>query len=631
MHVIGTAGHIDHGKSTLVAALTGIHPDRLKEEQEREMTIDLGFAWMSLPGGETVGIVDVPGHRDFIENMLAGVGGIDAALLVIAADEGVMPQTREHLAILDLLQIESGIIVLTKTDLTPDPEWLEMVKSDVRQVLQGTVLAGSPIVQVSARNGSGLDVLVNAINECLAQHPPRPDLGRPRLPVDRVFTITGFGTVVTGTLTDGQIKLGDEVELLPSGLRARVRGLQTHKKKEQTAVQGSRTAVNISGINLEDVRRGEVLAHVGKYNPSAMLDVHFHLLADATGPLRHSSEMKFFIGAAEVLARVRLLGVDELRPGEEGWLQLELRTPVVAVRGDRYILRRPSPSETMGGGAVMDPHPGKRHRRFDPALLERLESLKRGSPGELIAQSYLILGPAPIRDAVGRARLNPAQAEDGLANLLQNGQLLVLETGEVHPDADLLAITSTAWSTLSGMANRELDTYHASYPLRKGMPREELKSRLKLQSRLFIAAVRKWAEDQILVEKGTLIARRGHSAQFTPQQQGEVSRLMTLFDAAPYATPSVKECQNEVGDDVYQALLDLDRLVQVAPEVVFRREDFDALLRLVQEHFQREPTLTVSQLRDRVKSSRKYILGFLEYLDAIGLTFRDGDFRRLKH
>jgi selenocysteine-specific elongation factor len=630
MRVIGTAGHVDHGKSTLVAALTGIHPDRLKEEQEREMTIDLGFAWMGLPGGDTVGIVDVPGHRDFIENMLAGVGGIDAVLFVVAADEGVMPQTREHLAILDLLQIEGGVIALTKIDLTPDAEWLEMVQVDVRQAVRGTVLADAPIVPVSARSGAGLDALIRAIDACLAQRPPRPDLGRPRLPVDRVFTITGFGTVVTGTLVDGQLKLGEEVELLPSGLRGRVRGLQTHKRKEQTAVPGSRTAVNISGVNIEDVRRGEVLAHVGKYRPSARLDVRFRLLADAAGPLRHSSEVKFFIGAAEVLARVRLLGVEELKPGEEGWLQLELREPVVAVRGDRYILRRPSPSETLGGGSVMDPQPDKRHRRFDAALLERLEALQRGSPAELLEQAFQAAGPTAIRDAVSRARLNMEQATAALADLLRNETLVLLETGEARPEADLLAVTAPVWTALSSKTILELEAYHSAYPLRRGMAREELKSRLRLQPRLFNAAVRRWAADQALEENGPLVARRGHAIRFSFQQQAAVNRLLARFAAAPYATPAVKECQGEVGEDVYQALLDLDQLVQVAPDVVFRREDYDGLVNLVRQHFQNEPTLTVSQLRDRLNTSRKYILGLLEHLDAEGITVRDGDFRRLK-
>jgi len=357
VHVIGTAGHVDHGKSTLVAALTGIHPDRLKEEQEREMTIDLGFAWMKLPNGEPVGIVDVPGHHDFIENMLAGVGGIDAALFVIAADEGVMPQTREHLAILDLLQVQSGVVALTKTDLTPDLDWLELVEEEVRSALKGSVLENARVVRVSARQRTGLEDLLQAITECLEQTQPRPDLGRPRLPIDRVFSIAGFGTVVTGTLMDGTFRIGDDVEVLPSHKRGRIRGLQTHKQKEETAAPGSRTAVNISGIDLDEVMRGNVLARPGKYHPTQRIDLHFKLLKDASGPLLHSSEVKLFLGASETLARVRLLGVEQLNPGEQGWLQLELREPVVAVRGDHYILRRPSPSETLGGGIVVEPSP----------------------------------------------------------------------------------------------------------------------------------------------------------------------------------------------------------------------------------------------------------------------------------
>ena len=300
MRVIGTAGHVDHGKSTLVAALTGTHPDRLKEEQEREMTIDLGFAWLTLPGGEAVGIVDVPGHRDFIENMLAGIGGIDAALFVVAADEGVMPQTREHLAILDILQIQGGVVALTKIDLVPTPTGWNWCSWTCARRCRAPCWQMRPCCRFRRAPAQGLPELVAALEACLAQRPPRPDLGRPRLPVDRVFTIAGFGTVVTGTLIDGQFKLGEEVELQPSGLRGRIRGLQTHKQKEQTAVPGSRTAVNISGIDVDQVRRGEVLAHPGTYRATRMLDVHFQLLPDAAGPLRHSTEVKFFTGSAEV-------------------------------------------------------------------------------------------------------------------------------------------------------------------------------------------------------------------------------------------------------------------------------------------------------------------------------------------
>jgi len=630
MRVIGTAGHVDHGKSTLVAALTGTHPDRLKEEQAREMTIDLGFAWMNLPGGEMLGIVDVPGHRDFIENMLAGVGGIDAVMFVVAADEGVMPQTREHLAILDLLQIDHGVIVLTKIDMTPDPEWLELVAADARAAVQGTVLAEAPIVPVSAKTGEGLPALLDALKTVLAQQPQRADLGRARLPVDRVFTIAGFGTVVTGTLADGQFKLGEEVELLPSGLRGRVRGLQTHKKKEQTAIQGSRVAVNISGLDADQVRRGEVLVHPGKYRPSALIDVQFRLLGDASAPLRHNTEVKFFTGSAEVLARVRLLGVEELRPGEEGWLQLDLREPLVAVRGDRYILRRPSPSETLGGGVVVDPHPARRHRRHAEEVLQRLETLQEGAPAEVLQTAFYALGAVAIREAVARARLSAEQSESALRELLESGQLVVLEAGSPEPRADLLALLRPAWEELRARAERELQVFHQVQPLRKGMPREELKSRLKLAPRLFNAAARRWVADGWLAENGALVALAGHALRLNPQQAAALERLLARFAAAPWACPSVKECQQEVGEDLYQAALDLEMLVQVSPDVVFRKQDYQRLLEMVKAHFQREATLTVVQLRDMLNTSRKYVLGFLEHLDALGVTARDGDFRRLR-
>ncbi len=630
MRVIGTAGHVDHGKSTLVAALTGTHPDRLKEEQEREMTIDLGFAWMELPGGEQVGIVDVPGHRDFIENMLAGVGGIDAVIFVVAADEGVMPQTREHLAILDLLQIEAGVIAMTKTDLVDDPEWLELVEADIRAVVQGTVLAGAPILPVSSKTGAGLAGLSAALQACLVERPKRPDLGRPRLPIDRVFTISGFGTVVTGTLLDGRFGLGEEVEILPGGLRGRIRGLQSHKHKEQAALPGSRTAVNISGLEVEQVRRGEVLVAPGKYHPTRLVDVSFRLLADASGPMRHNSEVKFFLGTAEILARVRLLGAEELAPGGEGWLQLELRDPLVAVRGDRYILRRPSPGETLGGGVVVDPQPGRRHKRFDEAVLARLESLRHGSPAEVLLQAFQAAGAAPIREAVARARLPEDQAGAALRELLDSGQMVVLEPGQAAPGSDLLAYAWAQWETETGRAARELDAYHRAYPLRRGMPREELKSRLKIASpRLFNAAVRRWAGDQVLEESGALVWRPGHAIRLTAQQQAQADRLLAKFAQAPFSPPTIKDAQAEVGEDVYQALVDLGKLVPVSSEVVFRRQDYERMIDLVREHFAREETLSAAQFRDQLNTTRRYVLAFLEHLDAIGVTARNGDVRKI--
>ncbi len=636
MRVIGTAGHVDHGKSTLVAALTGIHPDRLKEEQEREMTIDLGFAWFTLDSSETsgeaeeVGIVDVPGHRDFIENMLSGIGGIDAALFVVAADEGVMPQTREHLAILDILQIHAGVIALTKIDLIDEPEWLDLVEMDVRAAFEGTALEDAPLVRVSARSGAGLDELRAVLAKILAENPPRPDLGRARLPVDRVFTISGFGTIVTGTLSDGSLSTGDEIEILPAGLRGRVRGLQSHKRKEDTAVPGSRTAVNISGLDVEQIERGSVIAHPGRYRPTRRLDVHFRLLPDASGPLRHSAEVKLFIGASEVQARVRLLGVEELKPGEEGWLQLEPEQPVVAVRGDRYILRRPSPGETLGGGIVVEPHPPGRHKRFSEDVLRRLESLRAGSPADVLFQAAISTGLAPVREVANRARLSTEQATAALQELLESSQLIQLEPGQLTPQSDAYVAASPHWSSLTQKALSEVAAYHRNFPLRQGMPREELKSRLKLVARPFNAALRRWVGEGQLEEERALVRAPGHAVRLSSQQDASVTRLMQRFDAAPYSPPSVKEAQAELGDELYAALVDLGRLVQVSPDVVFRQEDYQALLDWIESHFQAESALTVAQFRDQFNTSRKYALGFLEHLDAIGVTVREGDARRLR-
>jgi selenocysteine-specific elongation factor len=387
MRVIGTAGHVDHGKSTLVRRLTGIDPDRLAEEKAREMTIDLGFAWLKMPDDSVVGIVDVPGHRDFIENMLAGVGGIDAVLLVIAADEGVMPQTREHLAILNLLSIEHGIIVLTKTDMVDDAEWLELVQQEVRDVLQGTTLADAPIVPVSAHTGAGIDALITSLAALLAELPSRPDYGTPRLPIDRVFTMSGFGTVVTGTLTGGALRVGDEVELFPDAVTARVRGLQSYKQSVPLAYPGSRVAVNLSGVDKQRVTRGAVLALPDSLHPSTLVDVWLRFLSDAPRPLFHNAEVKVFAGTTECSAHVRLLNDEQVAPGQDAWVQLRLDRPLALAQGDRYIIRFPSPAETVGGGLIVNPTPAHRWRRFQARVIDDLKTRMAGTPAQRIAHA----------------------------------------------------------------------------------------------------------------------------------------------------------------------------------------------------------------------------------------------------
>jgi len=630
MRVIGTAGHVDHGKSTLIAALTGTHPDRLKEEQAREMTIELGFGWMTLPNGEEIGIVDVPGHRDFIENMLSGIGGIDAALLVIAADEGVMPQTREHLAILDLLQIPTGLVVMTKTDLASDSGWLDLIETDIRGTLIGTVLQDAPIVRVSAKTNMGLDQLLSSLQIILGEKPARPDLNRPRLPVDRVFTMSGFGTVVTGTLSDGHLSTGDEVVVLPGGFKGRIRGLQTHKKKEERAVPGSRTAVNISGLNTEQIQRGDVLAHPDQYQPTRRLDVRFRLLRDASTSIQHGQEVKFFVGASETIGTLRVLGTEELKPGEEGWIQLELRDPVIAVRGDHYILRRPSPGETLGGGVIVDHQPKGRHKRFDDSILKSLESLAQGTPAEVLLEAALGLGIASIRDMVRQSRLVDTDAESALRELIETGQLVTLDSGEPSISSDLLVATLSQWNTLHDKTMQLLETYHRDFTLRRGIPREELKSRLKLSARIFNALIKKMISDDSIVDSLSSVAKVGHEIKFNEQEQAKVHTLMRKFEVNPFGPPGIKECQAEVGEEVVNALIELGELKAVSSDVIFRKQDYDSMVDGVLYTIEKNGSVSLAEMRDIFKTSRKYAQALLEHLDATGVTVRDGYFRKLK-
>ena len=621
MYVIGTAGHVDHGKSALVAALTGIHPDRLKEEREREMTIDLGFAWLTLPNGEPVGVIDVPGHRDFIENMLAGVGGIDAALLVVAADEGVMPQTREHLAILDLLQIQSGLIALTKADLV-EADWLELVGGEVRAAVHGTALTDAPMLSVSARTGLGLDQLKHQLQALLAERPQRRDVGRPRLPIDRVFSLAGFGTVVTGTLSDGTLALGDDIEILPAGLTARVRGLQTHKTKLERATPGRRLAVNVTGLEVNQIQRGMVLTHPNTFTPTTFIDARFRHLPDVDLPLKHNAEVKFFVGAAEVVGQVRLLETDSLAPGASGWIQLALAEPVVVAKGDRFILRRPSPGATIGGGVIVDPH-ATRQRRRAPAVLARLETLARGTPGEILLQALDALGPASLKDAIAKAGLDSTAAAEALAEVRASNDLIQLES-------DSLVISRIGWNTFERELRELLGTYHAAHPVRAGMPREEVKSRLRLAPKVFAALMARTLESNVVIANGPTLALATHRVTFSPAQQSKIDSLLSDFHRDPHNTPSMKDCAARVDDEALMALMEQGTLTQVSPEVLLLSETYGVMVERIKSHLRANGKITVAEVRDVFTTSRKYALALMEHLDALGVTKRVGDERVLK-
>jgi selenocysteine-specific elongation factor len=630
MYVIGTAGHVDHGKSTLVKTLTGIDPDRWEEEQRREMTIDLGFAWLTLPSGRSVSIVDVPGHERFIKNMLAGVGGIDAALLVIAADESIMPQTEEHLAILDLLGVEHGLVVLTKVDLVDD-EWLELVGEEVRERLRGTTLANAPQVAVSARSGRGLDGLLAALDTQLDRLPSRSaGQGGPRLPIDRAFTIGGFGTVVTGTLLDGPLHVGDEVDVLPAGLKARVRGLQTHQRKEEIVLPGTRVAVNLAGISHHNVARGDVLALPGHMRPTDLLDVHLRLIPGAPS-LEQNMRLDLFVGAAEVPCRVTLLDRDELAPGEEGWLQLRLEHPIALARGDRYILRQPSPSRTIGGGMVVDTHP-PRHRRFRPEVVAALESLARGAPTDMLSQALGDGQPHAWPELLKASDLPASVAADALRELATDGGVIVLGAADdqiqsqssraAYPEAHL--ITATGWSALREKLAAALRGYHRRYPLRMGMPREELRSRLRLSADALEAVLASAIAQQLAATHGGSVRLAEHIPTLAPAQERAVRQLLQAFAAAPYTPPAP-----DVDLELLGWLVEQGKIVRINDDVAFLAETYNEMIAWVRDQIARSGSVTVAEFRDRFGSSRKYGLALLEHLDERKITRRAGDARVL--
>lgn len=645
MRVIATAGHVDHGKSTLVRTLTGINPDRLREEQQREMTIDLGFAWMTLPNGEPVGVIDVPGHIDFIENMLAGVGGIDAALLIIAADEGPMPQTVEHLAILNLLQVRSGVVALTKVDLAPDSTWVDLVSDEIHRLLAGTSLAGASVVPVSAKTGQGLDALRAALVRALADAPARRDLGRPRLPVDRVFTLPGFGVIVTGTLSDGIFAVGDEVEVINQRgevLPARIRGLQTHKQKIARAQMGSRLAVNLSGVEAERIARGSVVARPGTLAPTTLVDAWLEMLSNDTRwaagarrafALRHNAEVKIFSGAAHSVARVRLLEGDALAPGESGWAQLQLAAPMALANGDRFIVRLPSPSVTIGGGMIADAHPRTRYRRragrADPQVLNRLATLRRGSPTERLLEALQELGFATPAEAAARAQLEAEDFQAALADLSSQGAVIVAQDAK---GGSVLARCET-WQAVRRSAQEALDAYHKAHPLAEGMPRDTLRSRLNLPVDVFDAMLRLYGDPSdatAFVDSGGVVRLAAHDVRFDADQQAAIDALLARCRAHPWATPSVKEARAAVGDPVYEAMLRRHMLVQLNDEVILLPETYAQAVACVRDFIAREGSMTAAQARDLFATTRKYALALMEHLDAIGVTRRVGDARVLK-
>ena len=621
MYVIGTAGHVDHGKSTLVKALTSIDPDRLPQEKEREMTIDLGFAWMTLPSGREVSIVDVPGHERFVKNMLAGVGGIDLALLIVAADESVMPQTREHLAILDILNIRRCLVVVTKTDLV-EQELVDLVKAEVEDTLEGTAFQGSLMVGVSAYTGAGLDQLRETIDGILDHTEVRRDLGRPRLPVDRCFTVSGFGTVVTGTLMDGAFSVGQEVELAASGRKGRIRGLQSHKTKTNHTDPGVRLAVNLSGLSRDQVQRGEVLTTPGWLAPTPRLDCLLKMARSAPKSLRHNEGITFHLFTSETTARVRLLDADRLAPGAEGWAQILLTEALPVVKGDFFIIR--SAEDTLGGGQVVDPNPRRRHRRFVPEVVERLMMLSQGSGEDMLLSVADQWGPCDLSSLSRRSNLPVAEVLERITRLAAEGEVIVL--GELGKEADALVYTSRGWNALKGKVSAALETYHKSYPLRRGAPTQEIRSRLGLSQPAYLRVLARLHAQKHLVDEGQSLRLPDHRASLTPKLEQEASEYLRALENEPYSPPT----ERPLDPELLGALIAEGKVVKVNESVVFAASAYQEMSSRIMEHIRSNGSITVAQARTMFDSSRKYVLPLLEYLDQQRITRRVGDERVLR-
>jgi selenocysteine-specific elongation factor len=628
--IIGTAGHVDHGKTALIRALTGAETDRLQEEQERGMSIDLGFADFRLPSGRHAGVIDVPGHERFLKNMLAGAGGIDLVLLVIAADEGVMPQTREHLDILNILQTRRGVVALTKADLV-DEEWLELVQDDIRAALGGSFLADAPIVPVSSVTGAGIPELLALLDRMAEEVPTRTLIGPWRLPIDRVFTIRGFGTVVTGTLIAGIARIGDRVEVLPSGLESRVRSLQVHGASVGTAEAGSRVAMNLAGLEVEALQRGDVAAPPGVYQPTLALDARLDVLESCPREVKNRMRVRVYLGAAEVLARLNLLDAETLAPGGSALVQLRLETPTVAAKGDRFVLRFYSPMETMGGGAVIDPAPARRHRRFDAAVLANLTVKERGTPEELVAeavQRHGLTAVAPARIAVDLG-LPATEVAELFAALRSRGEIVAIE-GESGVHRHRLAAAEA-------QALGALEAFHAAQPMRAGMSREELRSRLsrQLDARGFTLILgRLEAAGEVVSEAGR-VRRAGHEPRFTEGQARIVEALEGGLLRDPFNAPFYEDLVAEAGlprkaaDEVWEALAENGTVVRISAGVFLHRQAVETAVARVREYLREHGQITAAQFRDLVGTTRKYAVPLMEYLDAQRVTRRIGDYREL--
>jgi selenocysteine-specific elongation factor len=628
--VLGTAGHIDHGKTTLVKALTGIETDRLKEEKARGITIELGFAHLDLPSGLRLGIVDVPGHEKFVKNMVAGAAGIDLVMLVIAADEGVMPQTREHLDICRLLGVRHGIVALTKADMV-DEEWLELVTDDVTEYLSGTFLEDAPIVPVSSVKGDGIPDLIAALDELAGRLEEQPASGPFRLPVDRVFTMKGFGTVITGTAIGGSVEVGQELMIYPQGLASKVRGLQVHNQEEQSARRGQRTAVNLQGLDKEHIERGNVLATPGSLVSSLWLDLQTKVLENTPRPIKHRAPIRFHSGSVEIMGRVHTLDRDELKPGDDVFCQVRLDAPVALMAGDRYVLRSYSPVYTIAGGVILHPHPG-RHKRNRPEIIADLQTLRSGEAVDKVAVMARLAGERGVTagELVRLVALAPKELDGLISQMLSKQELVRFdkEGGRL--------IAASVQDELMQKALDLVGRFHQQQPLKPGMPREELKQRLgkNFKAKLFSHLLNKLSGSDQLVAEKDLLRLPQHKVRLAEDDAKLRGRIEKAYADGGLAPPNLKDVI--AGEDPKQAkqivgvLVNEGVLTRIKDDLHYHTPALQEIQDRLVEYLGANERMSTPQFKEMVGLSRKYIIPLLEHFDTKGITMRLGDERVLR-
>ena len=619
MYIFATAGHVDHGKSSLVAALTGSNPDRLKEEQIREMTIDLGFAFYNTRSGQEIGIVDVPGHIDFIDNMLAGMGGIAGVLLVVAADEGLMPQTLDHLEILDLLDIQQGIVVLTKIDLVEDDGWLGLVETEVQNKIANTSLKGSPVVRVSTKTGKGLDDLKELMQEVSLRSPIYKHSGSSRLAVDRVFKIQGFGTIVTGTLLDGYLRTGEEVEILPKKNRSRIRSLQTHNTKIEEAQPGSRTAVNLANVRKEDIKRGDVLTKPGTYRPTSRLDAGIRLISERGMNLKHNDRVKFHTGTSCTLARVRVLGSARLGSAESGFVQLELDEPICVKTGDHYIIRQASPSRTIGGGVILDPYPVGRYKLNDSQKINQLIAKHRGSlRDQMLSELVTFKSESELSGTINGEWQGYIRE---LQSLLKDSIVTEVIQSRNEKEKKVFILTQ-ALQELMAKVETEITSLQLSLPLRKKFTKEELLRKVRIHRTDLELLLENMVNQGLILQEGEGYLLPGKTIVLSPMQEKRKMELWQIIDDKPYTPPTYEECSTVLGKDLLKSLIDFGELIRVSEEIIYRKDEFEKMMEFVNIELRAGHPVTIVSLREEFNISRKYALPFLEHMDRIKITRR---------